>query len=76
LCFSVSPELGQIVRGEGLAYIESLLKDFVERAKTCPAELFQQLCSLAVGPLVTVEVGTRLSEYPRLKELSSQFTPF
>ena len=76
LRFRVSPGLSQIVRDEGLAYIESLLKDFVERSKTCPGGLFQQLCSLAVGPLVTVEVGSRLSEHPRLQELSSHFTPF
>ena len=71
----VSPTLREVVLEEDLAYIDSLLEDFLERAKRHPAALFQQLCSLAVGPLVTQETGTRLTDYPLFMELSSRFLP-
>jgi hypothetical protein len=34
-------------------YIENLLKDLLQRAKTCPDEVFKQLSGLSVGPLIT-----------------------
>jgi hypothetical protein len=56
-----------------LEYIGSLLHDFLGRAKEQPAALFEQLSSLAVGPLVTQETGERISDHPVLFELSSRF---
>jgi hypothetical protein len=53
LRFLVNPKLRTIVRTEDLAFLESLLQDFTERAKLHPAALFQHLSSLGVGPLVT-----------------------
>jgi hypothetical protein len=73
LHFRVSPKLQQIVRGDDLEYILSLLPDFVIRSKQQPAALFRQLCSLGVGPLVVHEVGTKFTEHPGVAELSSQF---
>jgi len=76
LHFLVSPKLGQVVQGNDMAYIDSLLRDFIERAKLHPGDLFQQLCSLSVGPLVTLEVGSHLTNYPRLQELSLRFVSY
>jgi hypothetical protein len=73
LRFLVHPELRNIVGEEDIVFIESLLLDFSERAKLHPAALFNQLCSLGVGPLVTQEAGSDISEYPPIKELSSRF---
>jgi hypothetical protein len=73
LSILVHPELRTVVEDEDLSYIESLLRDFPERARLHPADLFRQLSSLGVGPLVANEVGLDLSECPSLKELSLRF---
>ncbi|MGP8174182.1 MAG: hypothetical protein ACLP7O_06495 [Terracidiphilus sp.] len=71
--FLVHPDLRAVVRGNDRAYIESLLPDLVKRAQQHPADLFQQLSSLEVGPLATQVVGTDLKDHPALQELSSTF---
>jgi hypothetical protein len=58
-----------------LEYIGYLLHDFAGRAKEQPAELFEQLSSLGVGPLVTQATGERISDHPALAQLSSRFVP-
>jgi hypothetical protein len=73
LSFFVDPELRTIVESEDLAYFESLLEDFREQAKLHPEELFKQLCSLGVGPLVTHKAGERISDHPHLQELHTRF---
>jgi hypothetical protein len=73
LQFLVHPEWRKGVRKEDSAYIGSLLKDFPERAKLHPEELFQQLCSLTAGPLKTQEAGSHLDEYPHLLKLFAEF---
>jgi hypothetical protein len=73
LHFLIHPEMATIVQEGDMAYIESLLIDFHERAKLHPAALFKQLSSLAVGPLITREVGSKLAEHPSLLEISRFF---
>jgi hypothetical protein len=73
LRFLVHPELRSVVSGNDQSYLESLLKDFLVRAKLHPAALFKHLSSLGVGPLVTHEVGTVISDRPPLFELCSRF---
>jgi hypothetical protein len=73
LQFFIHPEWRNIVQEEDLAYIEALLRDFLARAKQHPAALFKQISSLGVGPLVTQLVGSDISEYPSIQELSSIF---
>ena len=73
LHFLVHPEFRTLVPPEQLDYFETLLRDFAERAKVDPEALFKQLSSLGVGPLVTKEAGSDLSEYPDLQKLSEQF---
>jgi hypothetical protein len=73
LKFLVHPDWRSIVKEKDSDYIELLLDDLLERAKEQPAPLFQQLSALGVGPLVTQQTGERLSDYPHLFEISSQF---
>jgi hypothetical protein len=73
LLFLVHPEVGTVVRGEDLVFIESLMHDLLERAKLHPDALFKHLCSLGVGTLMTQEVGSNISEHPSIKELFSRF---
>ena len=73
LRFLVDPGWRAVVRAEDVEFLESLLGDFLERAREQPAALFKQLSSLAVGPLVTQETGEQLSDHPPLLELSSRF---
>lgn len=73
LSFLVHPDLRKYVREEDRDYLDSLLEDFSERAKLDSEALFQQLCSLAVGPLIPCQVGELLAEYPQLMELSARF---
>ncbi len=73
LRFLVHPELHTVVADNDLSYLESLLKDFLERAMQHPAALFKQLSSLGVGPLVTQEVGSNISNHPLLLILCSRF---
>jgi hypothetical protein len=73
LQFLVHPELRKHVQADDLAYIESLLRDFARRAKLHPDALFQQLCSLAVGPLIVQETGPHLGECPELLHLVADF---
>lgn len=75
LRFFVRPCLSEVVASEDLSYFESLLSDFPERARLHPSELFQQLCSLSVGPLVTRESGGQLSDFPDIQAMASQFLP-
>jgi hypothetical protein len=73
LCFLVHPELNTVVRDNDLSYLESLFKDFLERAKPDPAALFKQLSSLGVGPLVTQETGSNIYDHPHIMELYLRF---
>jgi len=73
LRFLVDPNFREIVRGEDLPYLESLLKDFSRRARLHPAALFIQLSQLEVGPLVTQDAGSSLSEHPAVMELLTRF---
>jgi hypothetical protein len=73
LRFLVDPGWRIVVGAEGVNYLESLLDDFLERAREQPATLFKQLSSLAVGRLVTQETGEQISDHSLVLELSSRF---
>jgi hypothetical protein len=73
LRFLVHPEWRSTILAEDVDYIESLLRDFVERAKVHPETLFKQLSSLGVGPLVTHATGTSISDHAGLSVLCSSF---
>jgi predicted NAD/FAD-binding protein len=69
----VNPEWRKIVEGDDIDYLDSLLKDFRERAKMTPETLFKQICSFGVGPIVAQETGQSLDDHPLLLDLLSKF---
>jgi hypothetical protein len=73
LHFLIDPGWRAIVQAKDVKYIESLFTDFLERAKERPTVLFEQLSTLAVGPLVTQETGEQIADHPALFDLSSRF---
>jgi len=73
LCFLVRPDWRSAVQPEDVNYITNLFRDFPERADEQAAALFEQLSSLAVGPLVTQQTGERISDYPPLLDQFSRF---
>jgi hypothetical protein len=75
LSIRVNPKLRHIVREADLPYIESLLDDFLVRARVDAERLFRQLCSLTAGPLVARTVGERLADHAEIDALASEFLP-
>jgi hypothetical protein len=74
LRFFIHPELRNIFKAKDLEYLDSLLWDFVERAKIHPEKLIAQISSLGgVGPLVVKAIGETISDFPALAELSKLF---
>ena len=73
LRFLVDRDWRTLVEKEDIDYIETLLQDFLERARLHPEELFKQLSSLGVGPLVTQVTGSKISDHVPESELRSRF---
>lgn len=73
LHFSVRPDWQPGILDEDRDYLDALLADFLERAQLDPEALFQQLCALGVGPLITREVGAQLADRPDLLALAASF---
>jgi hypothetical protein len=69
----VNPDWRQFVVQEDFEYIETLLPDIRQRAERHPEALFEQLCSLAAGPLTTSEVGSNLADNASLQNLVSLY---
>jgi hypothetical protein len=72
----VSPVIREIVTEEDLAFIESLLQDFLIRAKERPEDLFHQVLSINHGPLVPLEEESRLLNHPQLLAIIHSFVPY
>lgn len=69
----VTPRLQEVVPEDDWHYLDALFADFLVRAKSNTDELFQQLRSLQVGPLLTEEVGGDLAEFPHLEAKARDF---
>jgi hypothetical protein len=72
LQFLVHPDWRSTVQSEDLKYFDCLFCDFLERAETYPDDLFEQISSLGVGPIVTQEVGMGLHEHPFIQKFTSE----
>jgi hypothetical protein len=68
----VHPDWRSIVQYEDLEYFDCLFRDFLERAETDPDDLFKQVSSLGVGPIVTKDIGMNLQERPFLQRLFAE----
>jgi len=66
LRFLVHPEWRRIVELKDLDYFESLPRDFIQSAQLHPQDLFKQISSLSVGPLLTRARGKDISDHPDL----------
>jgi hypothetical protein len=73
LRFFVHPDWRSLVHPDDMTYINDLLSDLPERAQHQSRGLFEQLNSLGVGPLVTLQTGEHLSNSPTLSDLCPQF---
>jgi len=63
------------MQNNDLTYIDALLKDLALRSKLHPADLFRQLSSLEVGPIVTHKTGLVKRDRPYLEAYCSGFHP-
>jgi hypothetical protein len=70
----VHRDLEHIILPEDRTYIESVLADFRERIRIDAVGLFQQLCSLATGPLLTREVGDFPTDPSPIHQIQSEFS--
>jgi hypothetical protein len=74
LTFLIHPELRNMLEGEDLEYLDSLLWDLVERGRQYSDDLFKQLCSLGgVGPLATRQFGECTSDSGAFPSISEGF---
>jgi hypothetical protein len=71
----LNPNWRSFVQAEDLEYIELFIEDVRQRAQQFPKQLFDQLSSLALGPLVTLAAGPDFSERRDHQELCSQLEP-
>lgn len=69
------PALEKFIQGGDQAQVDTLLKDFSIRAKADPDTFCRQLSSLNWGPLVTVSVGNKVEDDPRLASQTQHFVP-
>ena len=56
LRFYASPSFKEQIQKVDLPFLDELVKDLVERARVEPDLVFQQLCDLSMGPVVTDSV--------------------
>ena|ERR1700676_2543914 len=74
LSFLIHPNVRNMFRGEDLEYLDSLIWDFVERARTSPNDLVRHLSTLSgLGPLVISEFGTDISKSSTALEIEREF---
>ena len=72
LSLFVNPAWREFVASRHWEYMDDLLEDFKERKRFEPDALFQQLCSLRVGPIITHEV--HLLDVDTQQHIPSNFT--
>jgi hypothetical protein len=75
LQFLVPLDFRSLVDQADLEYIKQLLKDLPKRAQRDAQVLFDQLCSLSVGPLVTRRVGTCNAHSSDFDQICTGFIP-
>ena len=69
----VHPNLKKFIEDVDREYVDSLLQDLRERSGLDPDGLFEHLCSLSVGPLVTCEIGDEIAGREYLSRCLADF---
>lgn len=69
----VDPDWRAAVQSTDIEYIDGILSDFTDRAASDPKTLFAQTSSLSVGPLLTHETGSFLTDNLRCSNLLGRF---
>jgi hypothetical protein len=64
-----------MVHEEDFPYVDAMLRDFIQRSAEQPRELFRQLSSLGVGPLVTQQAGSDFEDHSAVRERVAEFAP-
>ena len=73
LLLLIDPRWEEFVLPEDRSYLSELWADSKERVQIDPKNLFKQLITLSVGPLIVHETGTSIEHNPRLWKLASEF---
>lgn len=71
----VSRDYRDWIIAEHAVYLEELFRDFVDRGFTDPVDLFLQVSSLNVGPLVTAAIGEGISLHRQWMTATMKFVP-
>lgn len=64
LRFFLNPDWRNFVQAEDVEYVELFISDMQTRARQFPRQLFDQISSLSLGPLVTRITGPDFSRLP------------
>lgn len=75
LRFLLNPDWPGFVKAEDVEYVELFISDVRMRALQFPRQLFEQLSSLSLGPLVTRATGSDFSRLPAFDNLYSGLEP-
>ena len=73
LFMCIHPQWQHIVMHEDSAYIRELLSDLKQRAEDAPVDVFKQLSTLSVGPLIARGTGLLESINPFLCNQCNEF---
>ena len=69
----VRPDWQTIVEGDDQRYVREMLEDMKSRLSGDPENLFKQLSSLSVGPLITDAVGQSVQKDSPLADMIGGF---
>ena len=67
-------DLRDLVSKQDLEFVQDLLEDMLQRAQHSPDELFEQLCDLSIGPVVTDAVQSMVSSESSFEALYPNFS--
>lgn len=67
------PAWKRVIQPTDHGYVQEVLTDFADRAKSDPVVLFEQASEINLGPLVTAEVGVFDPEDTHLASMLQRF---
>lgn len=73
LQFLIERDFEQRLKVDDIAFLLDVVRDFPTRSKTAPRALFEELCALNAGPLVTRKAFFAPPDDPSFVEVRSKF---